>query len=43
MFQVNPLTGSPTACEALKYEEGNDWAKGALLGTGAYSTCYQVN
>lgn len=24
------------------YQEGRDWTKGMSLGTGAYSTCYQV-
>ena len=25
-----------------EYREGVDWTKGTVLGTGAYSTCYQV-
>jgi hypothetical protein len=26
-----------------EYREGVDWTKGTVLGTGAYSTCYQVS
>ena len=25
-----------------EYAEGVDWTKGTVLGTGAYSTCYQA-
>ena len=25
-----------------EYREGVDWTKGTVLGTGAYSTCYQA-
>ena len=29
-------------CSKREYQEGVDWTKGTLLGTGAYSTCYQA-
>ncbi|XP_068209828.1 mitogen-activated protein kinase kinase kinase 1-like [Palaemon carinicauda] len=28
--------------EGGQYEEGRDWVRGPLLGTGAFSTCYQA-
>ena len=28
--------------EKRSYLEGRDWTKGRVLGTGAFSTCYQV-
>jgi mitogen-activated protein kinase kinase kinase 1 len=28
--------------ESRSYEEGVDWTKGQVLGTGAFSICYQA-
>ena len=33
----------PQECDApTAYMEGTHWHKGPLLGTGAYSSCYQA-
>ena len=36
------LHGEETVQQAREYREGAEWTRGAVLGTGAYSTCYQA-
>ena len=36
------MHGEEAVQQAREYREGAEWTKGAVLGTGAYSTCYQA-
>ena len=37
-----PMELQPGRGQGRGYREGRDWSRGAVLGTGAFSTCYQV-